>query len=525
MKNLFKFSLLLLFSASWAQTNIQGTIYNDANKNGKKDRNETGIPKVSVTNGTDVVQTNQNGTYTLPATDDMIVSVIKPAGYVFPLNDENLSQFYYIHKPLGSPQTKYPGVNPTGKLPKTIDFGLYPTTEKDNFSILVFGDPQPYNQTEVDYFANGVVQEIANNKQVLFGMSLGDLVGNDLSLFKPYKEAIKKANIPWVNVIGNHDLNFDVTEDRLSDESYEANFGPANYAFNYGKVHFIVLDDILYPDPRAEEKYWGGFREDQLAFVANDLKFVPKDHLIVLAFHIPLKESEAKDLFKDSDREKLFELLKDYPHTLSLSAHTHLQRQDFFGKESGWLQDRKHHEYNAGTTSGDWYSGLLDNKGIPYSTMRDGTPKGYAFIDFNNNNYKIRYKVAGQTDTYQMQIFAPKVLAKTKNTPTLVYANFFMGSNNDKVFYRIDDGKWNPMEYSEEADPSYQATILNRDLSETLLPGKRGSNPSNCTHLWKGKMLSNLAVGTHTIEVKAQDMYGKEYLATTTYRIEKQTKE
>src|SRR5690606_41439605 len=118
---------------------------------------------------------------------------------------------------------------------------------------------------------------------------------------------------------------------------------------------FIVLDDVLYPDPRDGKGYWGGFREDQLEFVKNDLKFVPKDHLIVLAFHIPISEPSG-DPFQDASREALFDLLKPYPHTLSLSAHTHIQRQDFMDKSTGWKQDNPHHHYNVGTTSGYWYS-------------------------------------------------------------------------------------------------------------------------------------------------------------------------
>src|SRR5690606_17811314 len=171
----------------------------------------------------------------------------------------------------------------------------------------------------------------------------------------PYIKATQKIGIPWFNVMGNHDMNYDAKYDSLSDETFERNFGPANYSFNYGDVHFIILDDILYPDPRDGESYWGGFRETQLRFIENDLKLVPKDKLIVLAFHIPLQSNGQS--FNLEHRSRLFSLLKDYPNTLSLSAHTHLQRQDFFTKKEGWLRERPHHEFNAGTTSGDWYSG------------------------------------------------------------------------------------------------------------------------------------------------------------------------
>ncbi|PTT18979.1 metallophosphoesterase, partial [Flavobacterium sp. HMWF030] len=340
---------------------------------------------------------------------------------------------FYIYKPNGSPKSKFQGVAPTGKLPASVDFGLVAQKETDNFTTLVFGDPQPYNLEEVDFFTRGIIAEVEGIKNIPFGLSMGDLVGNDLNLFNPYIQAVKKVGIPWYNVLGNHDLNFDAKADNLSDETFEAHFGPANYAFNYGKVHFIVLDDILYPDPRDHQGYWGGFTEQQLKFIENDLKVVPKDHLIVMAFHIPLSELESNDdSFRDEDRQKLFELLKDFPNTLSLSAHTHMQRQDFFDKKEGWLQEKPHHHYNIGTTSGDWYSGKLDQKGIPIAVMRDGTPKGYAFIHFSGNQYSVDYKVAGEPDNYQMKVFAPKVVAKGKHTESGIFANFFMGSKNDK---------------------------------------------------------------------------------------------
>ncbi len=385
--------------------------------------------------------------------------------------------------------------------------------------MLVFGDSQPYSLQEVDFFDRGIVSELVGIQGVTLGLSLGDLVGDDLDLFKPYIQAVKKIGVPWYNVLGNHDINFDVTADTLSDETFEAHFGPANYAFNVGKVHFIVLDDILYPDPRGLRQYWGGFREDQLRFVENNLKYVPKDHLIVLAFHIPIFNENGNDTFRDSDRERLFELLQDYPNTLSLSAHTHLQRHDFFTKEDGWKQEKPHHHFNVGTTSGDWYSGKLDEKGIPYSTMRDGTPKGYVFINFTGNEYIIDYKPAGHPEDYQIKVFAPKVVGHKKRTSAGIFANFFMGTENDMVEYRVGNGEWKKMHIIEDYDPAYLGLLHEWDYAEELMAGRRPSNPRACKHLWRGAIPTDLAPGTHTIEVKAIDMFGREFLQKSSYRI------
>ena len=501
-----------------AQNIVSGYVFEDTNNNTVKDKKEKGIEGVAVTNGEQVVLTNENGKYQLPIENDNIISVIKPSGYQVPLNEDNLPQFFYIHKPKGSPKTKFEGVKPTGKLPKSVDFGLVRQKEENDFTALIFGDPQPYTQQEVEYFAQGIVSEVENIKGVNFGLSLGDLVGDDLSLFKPYIKATKAVGIPWYNVLGNHDLNFDVDTDKMSDETYEAHFGPANYAFNVGKVHFIILDNVLYPDPRDQKGYWGGLREDQLNFIENDLKFVPKDHLIVLAFHIPISETNG-DTFRDEDRNSLFTLLKDFPYTLSLSAHTHIQKQDFFGKKEGWLQDTPHHHYNVGTTSGDWYSGKLNEQGIPIATMRDGTPKGYAFIHFKGNQYNINYKVAGKPDNYQMEIFHPKVVAKAKRNKSNLYVNFFMGKKGDLVEYRINQGKWTVMKHDNVQDPSYETAVYEWDLTTELFPGRRGSNAVESTHIWTGKIPANLEEGMHTIEVKVTDMFGNTHSDKSSYRI------
>jgi hypothetical protein len=48
--------------------------------------------------------------------------------------------------------------------------------------------------------------------------------------------------------------------------------------------------------------------------------------------------------------------------------------------------------------------------------MRDGAPKGYAFINFKGNQYSLQYKVAGERNTYQMEVFAPEVVEKCLST-------------------------------------------------------------------------------------------------------------
>lgn len=509
--------MTVIFLQAEAQDLAKGFVYADLNQNGKKDRREAVLSGVGISNGQKVVSTDAKGYYEIPLSAGQLLFVIKPSGYQVKLDSLNRPQFFYVHKPEGSPKLRYAGSLPTGPMPKEINFGLFPREESDNFTALIFGDPQPYNLVEVDYFDRGIVREVEGIQDVAFGLSLGDLVGDDLNLFTPYSKAVAKVGLPWYNVMGNHDENYDVDRDELSDETFEAIFGPSTYSFNVGKVHFIVMDDILWPDPRDKQGYWGGMRPDQLDFVENDLKLVPKDHLIVISMHIPL--SEEGDSFRDEDRQRLFDLLADYPYTFSMSAHTHLQKQDYFGKEDGWKQDKPHHHYNVGTTSGDWYKGVLDANGIPVSTMRDGTPKGFALVDFKGNEYKVRYQVAGKSADYQMEIFAPKVIKKDLATSAGIFVNFFMGSKGDEVRVKIGSGDWRRMNQVEEVDPAYLVDLLEWDTTEELIPGKRPSNAQPSRHLWRASMPVNLPVGEHVITIEAKDRYGNIHTGKRAFKV------
>ncbi|MEX0981514.1 MAG: calcineurin-like phosphoesterase family protein [Bacteroidales bacterium] len=502
-----------------AQTQVTGFVYEDLNGNNKLDRKEKGIANAPVSNGKEVVTTDKEGKYTLPIQNDNIVFVIKPSGYTTPVNEYNIPQYYYIHKPEGSPELEYAGSPPTGPLPKEVNFGLVSQKESDTFSILVFGDPQSYTEEEVDFFHRAVAAELKNVQNVEFGITMGDLVGDDLELLHPYKAAIRQIGIPWRNVLGNHDINFDVEHDSLSDETFETHFGPATYSFNQGKVHFIVLDDVLYPDPRDERVYWGGLREDQFAFIENDLKLVPKDHLIVLAFHILISKEDKSGPFNPEHRNRLFQLLRDFPHTLSLSAHTHIQNQLFFGPEHGWQQEGSHHHYNVGTTSGDWYSGKLNERGIPVSTMRDGTPKGYAYLNFNGTQYTIDYKVFDKAPEYKMAVFTPNVVLKDAWPSARIIVNFFLGGEQDSLFCKIDDGEWEKMDHTPVHDPFYVREVVDWDFTEELFPGSRPSNPAESSHTWTGFLPTDLEAGEHTVYIRAHDMFGREYTAERKFTI------
>lgn len=261
---------------SQAQTTVTGTVYLDRNENGSFESTEKGIPKVAVSNGKDVVLTDEKGNYSLEVDNKTEnIFVIKPAGYKLPADELNRPQFYYLHKPNGSPDLKYPGVQPTGPLPKSVNFALLKRKKKNNFSLLLFADPQPANKEEVDFFDRDIISELINTKDFEFGITLGDMVHNgQLELLKPYSKSVAKVGIPWFHVYGNNDMNMTAKSDRNPDETYEPAFGPTTYSFNYGNAHFIISDNIIYPKPDEPGGYSSALIAKKLDLIKNDLEHV-----------------------------------------------------------------------------------------------------------------------------------------------------------------------------------------------------------------------------------------------------------
>lgn len=92
----------------------RGTVFVDTNRNSTLDQGEAGLAGVQVSNGREVVLTGEDGSYELPAYDDMNLFITKPAGYITPVSADMVPQFAYVHKTAGSPDLRFGGIAPTG---------------------------------------------------------------------------------------------------------------------------------------------------------------------------------------------------------------------------------------------------------------------------------------------------------------------------------------------------------------------------------------------------------------------------
>lgn len=501
--------------AARRESTARGVVFHDRNKNQKRDPDEPGLPGVRVSNQQQIVTTDASGRFELPCGDDTTIFVIKPAGWMPPVNAQKLPRFFYTHKPAGSPTQRFPGVAPTGPLPESIDFPLCEQTEPSRFRAIFFADPQPRDLKEIEYIGHDVVEELVG-ADALFGVTLGDILFDDLAIFPQLNETVALIGLPWFNVIGNHDMNYDSPDDLHSDETFERYYGPNYYSFDYGSVHFIALDDVLWKGnvlsngkKAGGDNYTGGLGKTQIEFVKNDLAGVPEDKLVVLMMHIPLTDVE--------DREDLYRLMETRKYCMSVSGHTHTQEHRFITKENGWRGPEPHHHVVNVTVSGSWWSGVPDERGIPHTTMRDGAPNGYSIVTFDGTKAGFEFKAAARPAEYQMEIYAPETVPVLSDEALEIVVNVFAGSERSVVEMRMDGaGDWQRLEMKKGTDPNF----VRLTAEETQYPhaGRKLPKVTPSTHLWHFTLPKLSTVAEHRIDIRTKDVFGHVYTASRVIR-------
>ena len=182
---------------------VRGSVFNDTNRNGIRETGEPGIGDVGISNGAVVVQTDRGGGYTIDIEPEDILFVIKPSQWQVALDEKtHLPRHFYVHRPGGSPPSKFPGIPPTGPLPDAVDFALVPNDEEGPFTVLCFGDTQPRDQREVDFISHDILEELIGT-DAAFGMTLGDIVFDNLAMLPEIAGGVGTLGIPWHHVIGN----------------------------------------------------------------------------------------------------------------------------------------------------------------------------------------------------------------------------------------------------------------------------------------------------------------------------------
>ncbi len=393
MKRIITICLLAVSVAVSAQDPKKDVVGRVADSNGEP------LVGAVVSDGYTAVATDSDGKYSFvrnPAAAYVFVSV--PEDCEVPLR-QGQPCFY---RKLDDKRTSY-------------DFEFERMKKVENeFNLFFIGDPQCQNTHHVDRLRTEGIPDLKDyakkQKHPNYAITLGDIGyteggRNTNYLFPIIREemASDKTGMPVFQTAGNHDFEFaygavdefSPTVTLRRNRMFEAVFGPLDYSWNRGQVHFVTMNDVRFDNLEKANKYSCGFSDEQLEWLRQDLAFVPKDKMVVLCVHIPIatkslsgmKTEETKHAFQNV--LDALDLLGEFENAMVFSGHTH----------TNFKNTLKHgiREFTVGAMSGCWWWSR---------NCADGSPNGYLVCHFEGNRLADHlYKGLGFSDKYQMRIY------------------------------------------------------------------------------------------------------------------------
>ena len=253
---------------------------------------------------------------------------------------------------------------------------------------------------------------------------------------------------------------------------------------------------------REAGAYRGRIGNDRLRFIANVLRNVPQDNLIVVSMHIPLQSFDNPDGAADTtvDRTALLRLLSHRPHSVSFSGHSHTTEHHYFGGEYSSVRDEPHHHHVLTAACGSWWSGPCDPTGVPIADSRDGTPKGFHVLSVDGNQYATRFVPFGLAPEQDLRI-----LISTTDANTELFVDVFDGGPLTRVTCEIagEPASAVALERAGVPDP-YVVEVFAR--YRALCKPWVAAAPSS--HVWKALLPEHLESRRDALVVRVTDEYG-----------------
>ncbi len=243
-------ALALVLSASpAAAATIHGLVYDDANGDGKPSSGERGIAHAVVALGAShFARTDGSGQFDLDAGDDTgIVWVRVPEGF--------------------TPGPVWARWDGNGE----VDLGLRRLAEPVHGPLTFVVASDTHIQSQQEFWDAADLSLLAREAIALdpppaFFTILGDITqGNQDAEFDLVDKALAGLGVPWIPVPGNHDWYDD-------GKTWFKRYGPDNYSFDIGGVHFVVWNMAMAEDDIR--RYLGA----ELAMVAPGTTIVALTH-------------------------------------------------------------------------------------------------------------------------------------------------------------------------------------------------------------------------------------------------------
>lgn len=334
---------------------------------------------VVISDGVEVVSTDADGVYQMKSK--------KKYGYVF------------ISIPSGY-EVATEGVLPTNhvllkagaSVAERVDFRVFEAGDQTNHTMLVFGDMHLAGGRNNDrqwftQFCLEVKDYVSSHSsEKVYAVTLGDMTWDyywyDRNYqFLQYLDDVKQVgDLTIFHTIGNHDHDMMLPGDFQNAVQFTKEVAPDFYSFNIGKVHYVVLDNILSTSKgggKDDRKYNGLVTDEELAWLAKDLSFVSKSTPVVVTMH-----ATTSNLDTEANRTALFGCLSGYDQVHFLTGHTH---QVANRKSSNW------YDHNCGAVCADWWDCVYKSGGKVHIGT-DGAPGGFEIFNITGTEFKWQFK-------------------------------------------------------------------------------------------------------------------------------------
>lgn len=419
-----------------------------------------------ISDGFTTTLTDKLGKYrfkTQPGATHVFISV--PELYEIPMNDGMPQMFQSIDSAKDSVQ---------------VNFSLIPLKngiERD-FTLIAVGDPQVQNAAHLRFLNNETIPDIKKtvvNYNNVYGITLGDLAFDTLSLFSDLKQSFIDTNIPFFHTIGNHDFSAVVYNPLEASKEFASHFGPLDFSFNRGNTHIIVMNNVF---NYGVTSYNWGFSEEQINWLKSDLKHVPKDKMLIVSVHVPVLAST-----KMERKSQFLEAISSYNEVHIVSGHWHVNKNII-------NTDLNVYEHITGATSGVLWNRVIN---------KCGAPNGYGVYEISGNKMKNwYYKSVNYDKNYQIRMLGSNTFGDNEG---YVIANVWNSDENWKIELFEDGINQGQMEQFTDYAPEIFAYFKSLNIAE-------GTNAYEKTnHLYRMKPKNKDA----TILIKATDPFGNVY--------------
>ena len=324
------------------------------------------------------------------------------------------------------------------------------------------------------------IDSLKQQREVV-GMTLGDLVFDNMTLYDEYKVSLKNTGATFFQCIGNHD--FDLRYQDLHNMAagtpvygemmYNRYFGPTDYSFNIGKAHIVTMKNLNYV---GGTKYIECMTGDQIAWLKKDLSYVPKGSLVILNMHAAAWNRVANG-GNVRNAAELKDALKDY-NVHVFCGHTHFCQNNEVAPNL--------YEHNIGAACGAWWAGWVN---------QCGAPNGYMVVDVDGNELKWHYKATRRDFSYQFRLYGK---GDFLTQSSFVVANIWDWDSACRVVWYQNGQLMGDMEQFTDADETIAAMK------------KKRSDAVKTAHLFRA-MPSDKA---REVKVEFTNRFGEVYVQT-----------